>query len=86
MMALSYPDVSGRHIFDLMFCKLRYLALALFLFRKRTELRQPAVSGQGGPVSRSSRGSTLGRAPFVWLPAFNLTVIALQLLYQAPLW
>lgn len=50
-----------------------YLAITLLLFRQRAVLMAAVPTG-GGAV----RGARL----FLWLPAFNLLVMALTLLYQ----
>lgn len=51
-----------------------YLAITLLFFRQRTQLMM-APAAPHGALARAAR-------LFLWLPAFNLLVMALTLLYQ----
>jgi hypothetical protein len=51
-----------------------YLAITLLFFRQRTAL-MTAPAARQGTAAKAAR-------LFLWLPAFNLVVMALTLLYQ----
>lgn len=52
-----------------------YLAITLLFFRQRFSLMTAPAAAPHGPGTR-------GAGLFAWLPAFNLLVMALTLLYQ----
>ena len=54
-----------------------YLAITLLFFRQRTSL----VTAPAAPAGVLAKGARL----FLWLPAFNLLVMGLTLLYQVGL-
>lgn len=54
-----------------------YLAITLLFFRQRTSL----ITAPAAPVGAVAKGARL----FLWLPAFNLLVMGLTLLYQVRL-
>ncbi len=56
-----------------------YLAITLLFFRQRTQLMMAPAAPHGTVLARGAR-------LFLWLPAFNLFVMGLTLIYQVCCW